>query len=89
MRWLCRLAAPPGAHDPDVAKRPVILDPFFGSGSTGVAALIEGLRVIGCEREAEYVEIAKKRCHHAYAVPSDDEQAPKRHMDTPGQKTLF
>jgi site-specific DNA-methyltransferase (adenine-specific) len=39
----------------------VVLDPFTGSGSTGKAAILEGFRFIGIEREAEYVEIAKAR----------------------------
>lgn len=89
MRWLCRLAAPPGAHDPDLSKRPVILDPFFGSGSTGVAALAEGLRVVGCEMMPEYVEIARRRCQHAYALPPDDPERAEQRMDTKGQKSLF
>jgi site-specific DNA-methyltransferase (adenine-specific) len=52
MRHLCRLVTPPGG---------VVLDPFTGSGSTGKAAILEGFRFIGIEREAEYVEIAKAR----------------------------
>jgi DNA modification methylase len=52
MRYLCRLVTPPGG---------VVLDPFMGSGSTGKAAIAEGFRFIGCEREAEYVEIARAR----------------------------
>jgi hypothetical protein len=40
MRWLCRLVTPPGG---------LILDPFCGSGSTGVAALAEGFRFLGCQ----------------------------------------
>jgi site-specific DNA-methyltransferase (adenine-specific) len=52
MRYLCRLVTPPGG---------VVLDPFMGSGSTGKAAIMEGFRFIGIEREAEYVEIAKAR----------------------------
>jgi site-specific DNA-methyltransferase (adenine-specific) len=52
MRYLCRLVTPPGG---------IVLDPFTGSGSTGKAATLEGLRFIGIEREAEYVEIAKAR----------------------------
>lgn len=39
----------------------VILDPFFGSGSTGEAALLDGYRVIGIEREATYAAIAQER----------------------------
>jgi DNA modification methylase len=52
MRWLCRMVTPPGG---------VVLDPFTGSGSTGIAALREGFSFIGIEREAEYVSIARDR----------------------------
>jgi DNA modification methylase len=52
MRHLCRLVTPPGG---------VVLDPFMGSGSTGKAAVLEGFRFIGIEREAEYLEIARGR----------------------------
>lgn len=45
----------------------VVLDPFAGSGSTGEAAVLEGLDFIGIEREAEYVEIAKARIGAAEA----------------------
>jgi site-specific DNA-methyltransferase (adenine-specific) len=58
MRYLCRLVTPPGG---------VVLDPFMGSGSTGKAAMLEGFRFIGIEREAEYVEIAKARIARAQA----------------------
>lgn len=43
----------------------VILDPFAGSGTTGVAALLEGRRVILCERVPEYADIASRRCEAA------------------------
>ena len=59
MRYLCRLVTPPGG---------LVLDPFMGSGSTGVAAKMEGFRFIGIEREAAYVEIAEKRMAGADAV---------------------
>ena len=52
MRYLCRLVTPPNG---------VILDPFTGSGSTGIAALEEGFEFIGIELSQEYCEIARKR----------------------------
>lgn len=56
MRYLCRLITPPGG---------VILDPFFGSGSTGKAAVLEGFGVIGIEQEPVYAEIARRRVEAA------------------------
>lgn len=47
-----------------------VLDPFAGSGTTGVAASQEGRRFIGIEREAAYVEIARKRIADAQAQMS-------------------
>jgi site-specific DNA-methyltransferase (adenine-specific) len=55
MRWLVRLVTPPGG---------LVLDPFTGSGSTGVAAVLEGRQFLGIEREAEYVDIACARMTH-------------------------
>ena len=57
MRYLCRLVTPPEG---------LVLDPFMGSGSTGRAAVAEGFRFIGIEKEAEYVEIARKRVLPSY-----------------------
>ena len=42
-------------------KGGTILDPFMGSGSTGMAAKDEGFEFIGIEKEKEYFEIAKQR----------------------------
>jgi DNA modification methylase len=52
MRYLCRLVTPPGG---------VVLDPFMGSGSTGKAALLEGFKFVGIERDPAYFEIANAR----------------------------
>jgi len=52
MRYLCRLICPPNG---------TILDPFGGSGTTGLAAKQEGFHYILIEREPEYVEIARRR----------------------------
>lgn len=56
MSYLCRLITPPGG---------LILDPFAGSGSTGVAAIGEGFRFVGIEREPEYISIGLARITHA------------------------
>lgn len=61
MAYLCRMVTPPGG---------TVLDPFMGSGSTGKAAMREGFRFIGIEREAEYLEIAHARI--SAAVPCVD-----------------
>jgi DNA modification methylase len=60
MRYLCRLVTPPNG---------VVLDPFMGSGSTGKAAVLEGFRFIGIEREAAYFEIASARINDAIPIP--------------------
>lgn len=52
MRWLVRLVCPKGG---------VVLDPFMGSGSTGVACIDEEMRFIGIEMDKHYCEIADGR----------------------------
>ena len=53
MGWLSRLVGgQPGS---------LILDPFCGSGTTGIAALREGFRFLGFELDPEYIEIAEAR----------------------------
>ena len=59
MRWLVRLVTPPDG---------IILDPFAGSGSTGRAALLEGFRFLGIDRDPEYVAIANARIAAAAAT---------------------
>src|SRR5690606_7069504 len=45
----------------DGSGRGIVLDPFFGSGTTGVVAAKHGRQWIGIELNPEYVEIAKRR----------------------------
>jgi site-specific DNA-methyltransferase (adenine-specific) len=52
MAYLCRLVTP---------RDGVVLDPFTGSGTTGVAAIREGFRFIGIEREEAYFNLSKSR----------------------------
>jgi site-specific DNA-methyltransferase (adenine-specific) len=56
MRWLVRLVTPPGG---------TVLDPFAGSGSTGVACVLEGCAAILCEQDPDYLAIAQARIAHA------------------------
>lgn len=43
------------------ARRDIVLDPFCGSGTTGVVALKHGRSFLGIELNPEYIEIAKRR----------------------------
>ena len=52
MRYLVRLVTPKGG---------LVLDPFMGSGSTGMGAREEDFKFVGIEKEEEYYEIAKAR----------------------------
>jgi len=56
MVWCIKHAGEPGS----------ILDPFMGSGTTGVAALQLGRKFIGIEREPNYFDIACRRIEQAY-----------------------
>lgn len=55
-----------------------ILDPFMGSGTTGVAAIQMGRKFIGIEREPKYFEIAVKRIKEAVAQPQLFEPEPPK-----------
>jgi len=52
MTYLCRLITPPNG---------IVLDPFMGSGSIGISALLEGFRFVGMEMDSEYFKIAEAR----------------------------
>jgi DNA modification methylase len=68
MGWLIRLVCPSGG---------LVFDPFAGSGSTGIAALREGRRFLGIERERDYAQIARARLAYA-AVGVKTRTAPRR-----------
>jgi hypothetical protein len=59
MRYLIKLVTPPGG---------LVLDPFMGSGSTGVAALAEGFGFVGIEQSEEYFDIASSRLTNGSAA---------------------
>ncbi len=52
MRWLVRLVTPPGG---------LVLDPFMGTGSTGIASQCEQVDFVGCELSPDYAAIAEAR----------------------------
>ena len=56
LQYLIRLITPPGG---------TVLDPFMGSGSTGKAAMREGVRFIGIEQDPDYYAIAESRIRDA------------------------
>lgn len=67
------------------ADAQTILDPFMGSGTTGVACVNHGRSFIGVEREPDYFDIACRRIEEAYKQPRlFDAPQPK-----PEQSALF
>jgi len=73
MRWLVRLVTPPGG---------IVLDPFCGTASTGIACIREGFRFLGIEIERRYFDIA---CHRIEAA----QKGLKPQSVAAGQKTLW
>jgi hypothetical protein len=67
MRWLVRLVTPPGG---------TVLDPFLGSGTTAVAAILEGFDWVGCELTDDYLPIIEGRV--AWARQHLGHKAPQR-----------
>lgn len=71
MEYLIKLVTPPNG---------TVLDPFMGSGSTGVAANQLGFKFVGCEMNEEYFEIAKNRIENHqpkqinYFLKTEDEE---------------
>lgn len=52
MSYLCKIYCPPDR---------IVLDPFCGSGSTGIGALLEGRKFYGIDRQEEYISISERR----------------------------
>jgi DNA modification methylase len=61
MRYLVKLVTPPGG---------TVLDPFLGSGTTAVAAILEGFNWVGCEITEDYWPIIEARVAQAFAKPA-------------------
>ena len=62
MEYLIKMITPKGG---------VVLDPFMGSGSTGIGSILGGFNFIGIEREIEYIEIARARIEYASRNPNE------------------
>jgi hypothetical protein len=78
MRHLVRLVTPAGG---------TVLDPFLGSGSTAIAAELEGFPWVGIEKEPEYVAIAEARLHGTQRGLGLDVPAPTRQQAKPAGYT--
>lgn len=81
MSHICRLIAKPGD---------VILDPFMGSGATGMAAVWNGMNFVGIELDSNYCEIAKLRVEYALnnEMPLFPLRAPERRKLAKTEKTV-
>ncbi len=67
MRWLIRLATP---------KDGLVLDPFCGSGTTGIAAVLEHRRFLGIELDPDHANVARARVTHWSQTTGDDREVP-------------
>jgi DNA modification methylase len=84
MRWLVRLVTPPNG---------LVLDPFAGSGTTGIACILDGFRFLGMERDLEYTELGRRRIRSATLDPAAwlvfDGREEGLESDDPEQPDLF
>jgi DNA modification methylase len=78
MQWLTRLVTPPAG---------TTLDPFMGSGTTGIAATLERLHFIGIEQDPHYATIAETRIRHHNNQPPPPPQPATPNQ--PHNPTLF
>lgn len=74
MQYLVRLVTPPNG---------VVLDPFCGSGTTGIACKLEGFQFVGIEQDPEYTKIAEARIKNYV-----DEQEEKKQKQTTENKEI-
>jgi len=64
MSYLCKLITPPNG---------TVLDPFMGSGSTGIAAKLNNFNFIGIEKEFQYCKIAETRIEAQIKKPDESQ----------------
>ena len=86
MQYLVKMITPPNGK---------VLDPFCGSGTTGIACKIEGFDFVGIEQDAEYFKIAKARIknytgdNNEYQEDTPEPETPIINNDDKSQLTLF
>ena len=82
MQYLVRLVTPPNG---------IVLDPFCGSGTTGIACKLEGFQFIGIEQDTEYTKIAQARIENYQEEPLEPLELIKEDSkgNTITQKSLF
>lgn len=83
VQYLVKLVTPPGG---------IVLDPFTGSGTTAEAAILEGMRFVGCELTDEYLPLIGKRIARGYRGGPDypdPVDPPARPTADDDQPTLF
>jgi DNA modification methylase len=73
MRWLVALLAAKAEHTGGLPA--VVLDPFLGSGSTGVACVAERVRFVGIERDQASFDVARSRILAAIGSPEHAAEA--------------
>jgi site-specific DNA-methyltransferase (adenine-specific) len=55
MQYLVKMITPPNG---------IVLDPFCGSGTTGVACKLDGFNFVGLEQDSDYSKIAEARINN-------------------------
>jgi DNA modification methylase len=80
MQYLVRLVTPPNG---------IVLDPFCGSGTTGVACKLDGFQFIGLEQDAEYSKIAQARIENYVEDNKVLKSEKKESSDNDKQLNLF
>jgi site-specific DNA-methyltransferase (adenine-specific) len=86
MQYLVKMITPPNG---------IVLDPFCGSGTTGIACNLEGFQFVGMEQDAEYSKIAEARINNHIDKPTDNhidkptDNEPTINNDDKSQLTLF
>jgi len=80
MQYLVRLVTPPNGK---------VLDPFCGSGTTGVACKLEEFDFVGLEQDAEYCKIAQARIDNYIKDDKVSKSEKKESFDNDTQLNLF